>query len=189
MPPGSAHCPQSRLRMAQNCKMGLKTQSIKFSQKSFESVNSYNCVRWSNCFLLSTTFHLVTIGSAAWLGPQRPSTPLPRSPVRPLGFRGTPLAVVYCPSKLTRLTLPSKEFHFGLKLGSPAMTWTTNKWRSTQILFIIYWCEDRRMACWLSLVSCVLVGCILRSLWPKQLNYLERPASIFLWRGKSHLCT
>ena len=30
----------------------------------------------------------VTIGSAAWLGPQRPSTPRPRRPVRPSGLSG-----------------------------------------------------------------------------------------------------
>ena len=30
--------------------------------------------------------HLVTMGSAAWLGPQRPRQPLPHKPVRPIGF-------------------------------------------------------------------------------------------------------
>eukprot|EP00964_Phaeocystis_antarctica_P159069 scaffold129989_cov63-Phaeocystis_antarctica.AAC.8 len=33
---------------------------------------------------------LVTIGSAAWLGPHLPSRPRPRSPVRPSGLSGAP---------------------------------------------------------------------------------------------------
>lgn len=37
------------------------------------------CVQWRKCYL-------VTMGSAAWLGPHRPSKPLPLNPVRPWGF-------------------------------------------------------------------------------------------------------
>jgi len=41
--------------------------------------------------LLQGTFqspvpYLVTIGSAAWFGPQRPNNPLPVRPVLPTGF-------------------------------------------------------------------------------------------------------
>lgn len=45
---------------------------------------------WLSTILLKNkhknVFNLVTIGSAAWLGPHRPRRPLPLIPVRPTGF-------------------------------------------------------------------------------------------------------
>lgn len=42
----------------------------------------------SICPIAVAENYLVTIGSAAWLGPQRPSKPLSASPVRPRGLLG-----------------------------------------------------------------------------------------------------
>ena len=79
--------------------------------------------------------HRVTMGSAAWLGPQRPSSPRPTEnvlcyaerlvvhttkpatrvpfiPVRPHGFCGTPPTTAYVPEKLRRSIEPSIWFHF-----------------------------------------------------------------------------
>jgi len=60
IPPGSAHSCVSLRRMASSC-----TWPVSGSRR-------------------------VTIGSAAWLGPHCPSSPRPRSPVRPCGLSGAP---------------------------------------------------------------------------------------------------
>ena len=71
LPPGIAHSPVSLLCIETNCKIGLS-------------------LSWclSTC-PFSVRFHLVTIGSAAWLGPYRPSIPRPESPVLPLMLSGS----------------------------------------------------------------------------------------------------
>ena len=64
--PGMAQSPVSLLLIATNSRMGFPA-SITLSP-------------------LSSRCHRDTIGSAAWLGPQRPSKPRPFIPVRPIGF-------------------------------------------------------------------------------------------------------
>lgn len=49
MPPGSAHCPQSRLCMAQNCKMGLKIITNYFiKERRLAVIEQQNQVRVTN---------------------------------------------------------------------------------------------------------------------------------------------
>jgi hypothetical protein len=54
-------------------------------------------------------FQRVTIGSAAWLGPQRPSTPRPRSPVRPWVFSSVLLCVNPDPWSKPELDVPGRD--------------------------------------------------------------------------------
>lgn len=109
--PGIAHSPQSFLLMDTNCRIGrLESEWLILDpltstfhlpnsyrhimlSKHFESFIYYvikhwrgwkisgliRCVQWRKRYL-------VTMGSAAWLGPHRPSKPLPLNPVRPWGF-------------------------------------------------------------------------------------------------------
>ena len=87
IPPGMAQIPVSFLWIQTNSRICLPV--VEF-------------LRASPC---SPCFQRVTMGSAAWLGPHFPSTPLPDTPVLPRMLRGLLLpSTRYSPSWLTLFT-------------------------------------------------------------------------------------
>lgn len=90
--PGIAHALVSPLLMATNSSIGFPSRSILAPPASL--FHLVQCVsHWENVaetsinrMTDSSSNYLVTTGSAAWLGPHRPSRPLPTIPVRPMGF-------------------------------------------------------------------------------------------------------
>ena len=101
----------------------------------------------TNCSESILSCYLVTIGSAAWLGPHLPSKPLPLRPVLPTGLRGNNSSLLneYSPIKLCLSTflrasslfhgitflLPElKNFHFNLFFHfSWLLFWGVNDWQ------------------------------------------------------------